>query len=155
MMWLEKRHPIQEQRKRQWQSRTDSLWWNCLTTIQSGGIKKVVRGWMANRSRAAISQALERKGYAITGERLLGSVQDSGSRKLKGSAHFLPTTQMLRTSWSDLERQADLIIAELERQQTASAAASSKRKKESPPKEALGSRVLQRTRRVLRISVQK
>ena len=110
-------HPRHELSKRRWQTRTDPLWWNCLVSTKAGGNKKVVRGWLNNRARVAITEALKRKGYAKNGSRLVKGSGDSMARDLIGSVHFLLNHQMLHTSWPSLQEQADRIITAIENEQ--------------------------------------
>lgn len=112
-------HPQHERIKRRWETRTDCFWWNCLVSTKVGGSKKVVRGWLNNRARAAITEALRKKGYGKGGARLpdASAAGDSSKGDLVGSAHFMVKPELLHTSWEDLCKQADLIIADLEEKQ--------------------------------------
>jgi hypothetical protein len=107
-------HPKYEQSKRRWESRTDPLWWTCLTSRKSGGNKSAVRNWLSNRARVAITIALKSKGYAKNGARLLKESGNSAKGDLIGSLHFLVLPAMLHTSWEDVCKQAELIVATIE-----------------------------------------
>jgi hypothetical protein len=109
--------PDHEKSKRRWAMRTDPLWWNCLASINEGGKKKVVRGWMMNRARVAFKDALQRKGYAPDGSRLANGSEDPAKGDLIGTIHFLVNASMLRTSFQKLQEQADLIVDAIEKRQ--------------------------------------
>jgi hypothetical protein len=110
-------HPKHEQIKRRWESRSDPLWWNCLTTTKAGGNKKIVRAWLNNRAKVAITNALKSKGYAKNGARLLKEAGNSARGDLVGSLHVLVLPHMLHTSWEDLSKQAEIIVAAVEERQ--------------------------------------
>ena len=88
-----------------------------MVSTKVGGNRKIVRGWLSNRARVAITEALKRKGYARNGQRLAEETQDPVLGDLIGSAHFLVNTQMLHTSWPRLQEQADRIVASIENEQ--------------------------------------
>jgi len=110
-------HPLHEQIKRRWDTRTDPFWWNCLVSTKIGGKKKVVRGWLSNRARAAFKNALKNKGYAENGARLVKHSGEIAKGDLVGSAHLFVLPQLLHTSWKDLCDQTDLIVAAIEEKQ--------------------------------------
>jgi hypothetical protein len=110
-------HPLHEQAKRRWESRTDPLWWNCLVSTKAGGNKKVVRGWLNNRAKAAFTNALKSKGYARNGARLVKDSGEDAKGDLVGSAQFLVLPRLLHTSWKGLCKQTDLIVAAIEEKQ--------------------------------------
>jgi hypothetical protein len=110
-------HPLHEQTKRRWDSRTDPLWWNCLISTKVGGNKKVVRGWLNSRAKVAFTNSLKSKGYAKNGARLAKDSEEDVKGDLVGSAQFLVLPQLLHTSWKDLCKQTDLIVAAIEEKQ--------------------------------------
>jgi len=110
-------HPLHDQTKRRWDSRTDPFWWNCLTSTKVGGNKKVVRGWLNNRARVAFTNALKSKGYAKNGARLVKDSGEDAKEDLVGSAQFLVLPQLLHTGWKDLCKQTELIVAAIEEMQ--------------------------------------
>lgn len=110
-------HPLHDQMKRRWESRTDPLWWNSLVSTKAGGNKKVVRGWLNNRARVAFTNALKSKGYAKNGARLVRDSGEGAKGDLIGSAQLLVLPQLLHTSWEDLCKQTDLIVAAIEEKQ--------------------------------------
>ncbi|OAF60832.1 hypothetical protein VC83_02281 [Pseudogymnoascus destructans] len=111
------RHPRHEVMKRKWESRTDPLWWNCLSSKQIS-MKSVVRSWVNIRARLAIVNALKRKGYDTNGYRIDGNGDEAPKPNLVGSLHLSTRPELLRAKWPDVEDQADKIIAEVERLQT-------------------------------------
>jgi hypothetical protein len=88
-----------------------------LTSTKAGGNKRIVRAWLSNRARVAITNALKSKGYAKNGARLLKESGNSTKGALVGSLHFLVLPSMLHTSWEDLSNQAELIVAAIEERQ--------------------------------------
>lgn len=119
-------HPRHEITKRIWEARTDPLWWNCLTSKQVS-FKSVVRSWLTNRARVAFRNALKRKGYDTNGYRIDGKGDEDPKPNLVGSVHFLTRPELIRAKWPEVEEQADLIVAEVERLQTATARKGRKR----------------------------
>ncbi|KFY10754.1 hypothetical protein V491_07486 [Pseudogymnoascus sp. VKM F-3775] len=110
-------HPRHEIMKRKWESRTDPLWWSCLSSKQVG-MKRVVRSWLSNRARVAFVNALKRKGYDTNGYRIDGNGDEGPKPNLVGSLHLATRSELLRAKWPDVEEQADKIVAEIERLQT-------------------------------------
>lgn len=88
-----------------------------MVSTKVGGNKKVVRGWLNNRAKAAFTIALKSKGYARNGARLVKDSREDANGDLVGSAQFLVLPQLLRTSWNDLCKQTDLIVAAIEEKQ--------------------------------------
>jgi hypothetical protein len=142
-------HPKHEQSKRRWQTRTDPLWWNCLVSTKVGGSRKIVRGWLNNRARVAITEALKRKGYARNGARLVEESQNRMVGDLVGSAHFLVNPQMLHTSWPSLQEQADRIVTAIENEQKklAGLPQANKRSKVAAGKKRIASGLIKRVER--------
>ncbi|KAI9730181.1 MAG: hypothetical protein M1818_008275 [Claussenomyces sp. TS43310] len=108
-------HPLHESVKRRWAARKDPLWWYCVTSIREGGNRKVTRGWLNRRSTVAITLALNRKGYDKTGNRIAGD--RFGGENLKGSAMVMVLSSALHLKSEALSRQADMVIAHLEKAQ--------------------------------------
>jgi hypothetical protein len=77
----------------------------------------VVRSWLNNRARVAFTYALERSGYAKDGSRLPGHQAGSGTGNLVGTVHISPQTGLLRASWKEVNRQADLVVECIEQEQ--------------------------------------
>lgn len=120
-------HPRHEVMKRKWESRTDPLWWNCLSSKQVS-VRSVVRSWVSIRARLAIVNALKRKGYDTNGYRIDGNGDEAPKPNLVGSLHLSTRPELLRAKWPDVEDQADKIIAEIERLQTEKAKPKKKKK---------------------------
>jgi hypothetical protein len=110
-------HPLYTQVKRRYMNRTDPLWWSCVVSNRVGGNKKVIRGWLANRARAAFKKALKKEGYAENGARLVKNSEESAKGDLFGSIQITIQSQLLHISWTDLCNQADLIVAAIEGKQ--------------------------------------
>ncbi|OBT68376.1 hypothetical protein VE03_02932 [Pseudogymnoascus sp. 23342-1-I1] len=110
-------HPRHEIMSRKWESRTDPLWWNCLTSKQVG-MKRVVRSWLNGRARMAFVNALKRKGYDTNGYRIDGNGDEPPKPNLVGSLQLTTRAELIRAKWPDVEGQADRIVAEIERLQT-------------------------------------
>jgi len=98
---------------RRYTTRADPLWWNCLATKDIS--PRVVRSWAVNRVRAAFKNALKRKGYDHNGYRLTGVGEGREHKKdLVGSVQLMTLEKLIKTSWPQLEEQADRIVAEVE-----------------------------------------
>lgn len=110
-------HPLHEQSKRRWNSRTDPFWWNILVSTRIGGKKKVVRGWLTSRAKVAFRNALKNKGYAENGARLQKDSEKSVNGDLVGTAQIFVLPPLLHTSWQDLCEQTDLMVDAIERGQ--------------------------------------
>ncbi|KFY84074.1 hypothetical protein V500_09629 [Pseudogymnoascus sp. VKM F-4518 (FW-2643)] len=110
-------HPRYEIMKRKWESRTDPLWWNCLSSKQIS-MKRVVRSWVNSRARVAFVNALKRKGYDTNGYRIDGNGDEVPKPNLVGSLHLTTRAELVRAEWPDVEDQADKIVAAIERLQT-------------------------------------
>lgn len=123
-------HPRYEIMNRKWESRTDPLWWNCLTAKQISA-KRVVRSWLNKRARVAFLNALKRKGYDTNGYRIDGNGDEDPIPNLVGSLHLTTRAELLRAKWPDVENQADKIVVELERLHTERPKPKPKRKKKT------------------------
>jgi hypothetical protein len=110
-------HPLHEQTKRRWYSRTDPFWWNILVSTKIGGKQKVVRGWLTSRARVAFKNALKNKGYAENGARLVKDSGRLGNGDLVGTAQIFVLPPLLHTGWKDLCNQTELMVAAIEKSQ--------------------------------------
>lgn len=88
-----------------------------MVSTKIGGKKKVVRGWLSNRAKAAFKNALKSKGYAENGTRLAKDSGESAKGDLVGSVQFFAMPPLLHTSWEELCNQTDLIVAAIEARQ--------------------------------------
>jgi hypothetical protein len=110
-------HPLHEKAKRRWNSRTDPLWWNILVSTKIGGTHRVVRGWLLKRARVAFRNALKNKGYTENGTRLVKDFENSTEGDLIGTAQIFVLPPMLHTSWKDLCKETELVVAAIEKRQ--------------------------------------
>jgi hypothetical protein len=90
-----------------------------MTSIKAGGAKKVTRGWLNRRTKAAIVGALERKGYDRNGLRLAptNGTPTSNGGDLEGTMNIMVQSPMMRTPWAELQKQADDVVSHLEKKQ--------------------------------------
>ncbi|KAH8811519.1 hypothetical protein F5884DRAFT_278495 [Xylogone sp. PMI_703] len=96
-------HPLQEKLLKRYTSRTDTLWWSCLSFKTVG--KRVVRSWLARRLRICFIEALRREGFSRDGSRL-----NDQKPPLYGTAQLSPDISMVHLSNVELQKEADVAV---------------------------------------------
>lgn len=96
-------HPLQEKLLKRYTSRTDPLWWSCLSFKTAG--KRVVRSWLARRLRICFVEALKKEGFHRDGNRL-----NDQKPPLHGTVQLSPNTSMVDMSNEELQKEADLAV---------------------------------------------
>lgn len=83
----------------------NTLWWN--VTANHLSEKKVIRSWCCRRVRGAIVEALQAKGYDREGRVL----PNTGARPpLTGSLQLMGTETLITMKFSELQKQAALLV---------------------------------------------
>lgn len=83
----------------------NTLWWNITSNQLSE--KRVIRSWCCRRARGAIVEALRAKGYDREGRVL----PNTGARPpLTGSLQLRGTEELITVKFSDLQKQAALLV---------------------------------------------
>lgn len=76
----------------------------------------------------AFVNALKRKGYDTKGYRIAGNGDEVPKPNLVGTLHLATRVELIRAKWPEVEDQADKLVAEVERLQTASSKPKKKKK---------------------------
>lgn len=91
------------------------LWWSCVTKREFGHKDRVVRSWLARRTRDAFKESMRKSGYDTDGRPLPGS---GNKADLFGTAYFSVQRQATTTSFVDLVKQTDIAVSYIQRFQS-------------------------------------
>ena len=84
------------------------LWWTCITQREGGHTDRVVRSWLARRTRNAFTESLKKAGFDADGRRLPGS---GNAEDLFGTASFAVQRAALEVPYVDLIKQTDIAVS--------------------------------------------
>ena len=88
------------------------LWWSCIATREGGHADRVVRSWLARRTRNAFEESLRKKGFDTNGRPLSGS---GNKADMFGTAYLSVTRRAAKVSFVELVKQTDVAVSEMQR----------------------------------------
>ena len=90
------------------------LWLTCVATRESGHSDRVVRSWIARRTKNALAESLKKRGFAPDGRRLSGW---GNTADLFGTAALSVLRVATTLSYVDLIKQTDIAVHQMEKYQ--------------------------------------
>lgn len=87
------------------------LWWTCITQREGGHTDRVVRSWLARRTRNAFTESLRKKGFDTDGRRLPGS---GNKADLFGTASIAVQRAALKVPYAELVKQTDIAVSSIQ-----------------------------------------
>lgn len=104
-------HPEHYRMKHRMVNNTSSLWLSVICAKLNGGNKKVIRSHMVRRVRTAVTEALRKRGYDMSGKRLsTGAETGSWRGDLFGTMLISPKEMALTADFDVLRTQAELAV---------------------------------------------
>lgn len=105
-------HPLHLKVLDKYQKRTDPFWWQMIASVKNTGNKATFRNWMVRKARRSFAEALQEKGYDVTGRWV---DKNKSGRNLKGTANFILTPVASQLSNEQLKNDSKLFIEMLEK----------------------------------------
>ena len=90
------------------------MWWNCVAKKESGQSERVVRSWLARRTRNAFEESLKKQGFGTDGRPLPGSANKAD---LFGTVCLSVKRLAAKISYVDLVKQTDIAMSYIVRKQ--------------------------------------
>jgi hypothetical protein len=90
------------------------LWWNCVAKKETGQSERVVRSWIARRTRNAFKESLRKQGFGTDGRPLPGS---GNKADLFGTVCLSVRRLAATISYVDLVKQTDIAMSYIVRKQ--------------------------------------
>jgi hypothetical protein len=87
------------------------LWWSCVATREAGHSDRVVRSWLARRTRNAFAESLKKRGFDTDGRRLPGS---GNQADLFGTASFSVLRLAAKLPYVELIKQTDIVVSKIQ-----------------------------------------
>jgi hypothetical protein len=105
-------HPLKQHLLKRYAVREEvPLWWSCVTTREVGHTDRVVRSWLARRTRNAFKESLRKKGYDTNGRPLLESGNEAN---IFGTANLSVKREAMKLSFVELVKQTDVAVTKMQ-----------------------------------------